>query len=162
MNKIVRKITALISAGLISASLVCSISSSAYIDIYTCDFWEKSTQYPSNTNVPRCQRKSSDSSIYVYNNSWDVGNGAYVSIYGNNSNNRYDKKSVSSCSQYWGSLTMTNLYFESRTAYLVRNYVNEKQFKYAVIDIVPRGKTAYGCWKADLYGDETYGFWNAN
>lgn len=162
MNKTVRKITAILSAGLISTSLICSISSTASLDKYSCPNWEVTTYYNPVPSIPQCQRKTSDSSIYVYNNSWNTGKGAYVSIYGNHNGNKYNRQSVSSCSQYWGSLTTEGLYFEPRTAYLVRNYVNEKQYEYAVINVVPEGSVAYGSWKTDIYGENTYGIWNAN
>lgn len=158
MKKSIHLLTTLLSAGLISASLIGSISSTAYIAPYTTDGWGTGNTYGN----PRCLKKDTDSSIFVYNNSYYVSTGAYVSIYGNNNGNRYTQKPVISCSQYWERLTTTDLYFEPRTSYLVRNYVKENNYKFAVLKFTPEGQSASGCWKADLYGNESEGLSNIN
>ncbi|WP_303834888.1 hypothetical protein [Ruminococcus flavefaciens] len=157
--KTIHKIISILSAGIISASVICSISSSAGVQVYTTDGWYTSKWKETGPNNPRILKKNTDSSIFVSN-----GNGSetYISIYGNSSNNKWDKRSVSSCTQYWEQLSTTSLYFEKNSYYLVRNYVNEKNFLYAVLQAKASGESASGQWKADLYGNESYGYWNKN
>ncbi len=158
MKKTIHLLTTLLSAGLISASLIGSISSSAYITPGSDDCWNAGNSY----GTSRCLKKNTDSSIWVFNNSYYNSYGAYISIYGNNDGRAYTQFSVNKCSQYWETLTTTDLYFEPRTSYFVRNYVKENQYKYAVIKITPEGTGAYGSWKADLYGNEASGCPNIN
>lgn len=159
MNKKSRRIAAIISAGIISASLVCSVSSSAGVQVYTTDGWYTSKSQEMGAMNPRMLKKDTDSSIFVSNG--NAGE-AYISIYGTSSYNKYDRQPVWSCSQYWEKLSTTTLYFEKNSYYLVRNYVNENYFTKAILQAKAKGDCASGQWKADLYGTESYGYWNKN
>ena len=148
MNIISKRIIASVSSCLISASALLGFSSSA-VDF---SFGYTTTCVPvSSSTAFSCRSKTSDSSIYVYNTSRSTK--MKMKVYGNTSGYTWNQGQVYKCKKYWEQLNTQNLLLDTDEAYLVRNYVNENSYTYAVVAFSKENTNAYdfnAYWQADV------------
>lgn len=91
------------------------------------------------------ERKTDDSSIYIKNS---TSTPVTVSVYGASAANT-QTYSVSTCSKYNEVLKTTGLYLPGNCRRLIRQYIKENNYSYAMLYVYG---TSNGAWSPDSYG----------
>jgi len=167
INKISKKIAAIVSAAIIGSTLTTSLFSSANTYKTIWDNYYGDVCYVNNQSYHLytvSDRKDNDSSIYFSNSGYYSSNGAYrystapcsLYVYGYNIGDPYWV--LNDVSTYRGrSLTTTGIYIEMGYTRLVRQYINEKGYNGARILIRNwEVGSSRGTWAPDSLSSEQY------
>lgn len=143
-NKIIKKLLALLSAGIINTTMLMGITASANTNKYSWNTYYGTAVYENGSSIPYHEVlvdgwKDTSSSIYIENNGYrdrDNFYCVYVTVYGRYSyEDRWTSHWVDSCPQYWGSLNTRNIRVRNGDKRLIRQYVNENGYQIAKVFI---------------------------
>lgn len=160
MSKLINKAIAILSAGVMSSSVIMGLSSSANTTDYSWGCTPNGTYYASYSCST--QRKTTDSSVVVQNTTRYSSWGVYVSAFGNNTTASYNYEWADTYSN-WGTLNTFKVWVPGNSWRLIRQYINEKGFPYATMFFDNNGiSTSQGIWSPDATYYESTHYGTAN
>ncbi len=160
MSKLIKNTIAILSAGVISSSLIMGLSASANTNDYSWGCSPNGNYYASFTRSTA--RKDTDSSVVVKNTARYSSWGSYVSAFGNNTTNSLNFEWADTYSN-WGALDTFRVWVPGNSCRLIRQYINENGFPYATMIFDNCGiATSQGTWSPDATYYESTHYGTAN